>query len=68
MSGRAGRRPGDKRPAVTMGQLAAAYSPKRIRDLLFLHGLAVLAARRALREGDPLYVPSEWERADPDFD
>jgi hypothetical protein len=47
-----------------MGQLAAGYTPRRIRDLLFLHGLAVLAARRALREGDALYVPPEWERAD----
>ena len=62
------RPPRRKRPAITMRQLAAVYSPKGVRDHLFLHGLAVLAARRALREGDRLYVPREWERADPGFD
>ena len=36
-------------------------------DYLFLHGLAIHAARRALREGPPLYVPEDWsedERGD----
>ena len=43
-----------------MRQLAASYSPSRVGDLIFLHGLAISAARRALREGEPLYVPREW--------
>ena len=49
-----------------MSELAAGYRPKGVRDHLFLHGLAVLAARRALRAGDALYVPREWERAGSD--
>jgi hypothetical protein len=28
---------------------------------MFLHGLALSAARRALREDEKLYVPPEWE-------
>lgn len=48
-----------------MRELAAGYAPRKARDHLFLHGLAVIAARRALREGDRLYVPREWEQADP---
>jgi hypothetical protein len=44
-----------------MRQLAAEYRPKGVRDHLFLHGLAILAARQALRAGDSLYVPREWE-------
>lgn len=48
-----------------MRRLAAAYSPARLRDMLFLHGLALSAARQALRDDEPrpderLYVPREW--------
>lgn len=61
-----GRRPPrEKRHGITMRELAAGYAPRKLRDHLFLHGLAVIAARRALREGDRLYVPREWERAHP---
>ena len=54
-----------KRRPVTMRDLATSYRPRRIGDLLFLHGLARIAARQALRTGDPLYVPREWQPADP---
>lgn len=51
-----------------MRQLAAAYSPSRLRDMFFLHGLALSAARQALRDEqprreEPLYVPREWSDA-----
>ena len=46
-----------------MSQLAASYSPRRIGDYMFLHGLARSAARQALRADSRLYVPREWERA-----
>lgn len=48
-----------------MRQLAASYAPTRLRDMIFLHGLALSAARQALREDEPppeeqLYVPRDW--------
>ncbi len=36
------------------------YRPRRATDYLFLHGFAIHTARRALREGPPLYPPAEW--------
>ncbi len=53
-----------KRPKVTMSNLAASYSPRRIGDFVFLHGLARVAAHQALRADDRLYVPREWEKTD----
>ena len=44
-----------------MGNLAASYSPRRIGDFVFLHGLARIAAHQALRREERLYVPREWE-------
>ena len=46
-----------------MSHLAASYSPRRIADFVFLHGLARIAARQALRADDRLYVPREWDHA-----
>ena len=56
------RRP--KRRRVTMSHLAASYAPRRIGDFVFLHGLARIAARQALRADDRLYVPGDWQPAD----
>ena len=47
-----------------MSHLAASYSPRGIGDFVFLHGLARIAARQALRADDRLYVPREWQHAD----
>lgn len=46
-----------------MSHLAATYSPRRVGDFVFLHGLARIAARQALRADERLYVPREWEHA-----
>lgn len=54
---------GTKRVRVTMGHAGRSYSPTSTADLFFLHGLAVVAARHALREGEKLYVPPEWEES-----
>ncbi len=55
--------PEPRRRRLTMRQLAASYSPRRFGDFIFLHGLARIAARQALRDDERLYVPREWERA-----
>jgi len=47
-----------------MRRAARMYTPTRMWDYLFLHGLALQAARRALREDDRLFVPLEWQDAD----
>ena len=52
-----------------MRRAARLYAPTRMWDYLFLHGLALQAARHALRDDDRLYVPREWEDAGgPDAD
>jgi hypothetical protein len=52
-----GRRP----VRVTMGHAARSYTPTSPADFFFLRGLALVAARHALREDEKLYVPREWE-------
>lgn len=55
-----------RRPGPTVRSLARSYSPRRLLDLLFLHSLALSAARRSLRDVEPpLYVPREWEYGEP---
>lgn len=64
---------GDSRRAsgarrLTLRQIAAAYTPTRLRDMLFLHGIALSAARQAIRDDqarleEQLYVPREWADA-----
>ena len=57
--------PGDDKPtrsssASRRWDALRDYRPRKATDYLFLHGIAIHAARRALREGPPLYLPAEW--------
>ena len=48
---------------VTMRESGRNYSPTSAADFFFLHGLALVAARHALREPEPLYVPRDWDES-----
>ncbi len=54
-----------KHPGTPAASFPAGYRPRRMTDYLFLHGLALRAARRTLREDRAkLYPPAEWFTGD----